>query len=258
VAGRARSSRATRPPHGQHFLASTRLAADLVRASGVRAGELVVDIGAGRGILTAELAQCGARVVALELDPGLAGLLRKRFAGDRRVEVVVADAVHWRVPAEPFRVLANLPFHRTTAILRALLDDPRVPLRRADVVVQWELAVKRSSVWPSTLAAVRWGPWFELSLARRLPRCLFAPPPEVDAALLRIVRREPPLVPVEQAARFHAFAARGFAAGPRRVVPPLIVKRLGREVGFAPDARARDLDARQWAALYLASVRGPR
>ena len=77
MAGR-RPARAAR---GQHFLRSSRLAAELVREAGVAAGDVVVDVGAGTGLLTRELAAAGARVTALELDPALAADLRRRFAG---------------------------------------------------------------------------------------------------------------------------------------------------------------------------------
>ncbi|HEX6701581.1 MAG TPA: rRNA adenine N-6-methyltransferase family protein [Gaiellaceae bacterium] len=193
------------------------------------------------------------RVWAVELDDALADGLRCRFAGTN-VTVLHADATRVRWPDEPFRVAANVPFDCTTAILRALLDDPCVPLVAADLVVQWELAAKRAAVWPSTLASIYWGAWYRFALVRRLPRCAFAPPPSVDAGVLRIERREEPLVPVREHAAYRTFVKRGFAAG-RPLVPPLAFKRLGRELGFVPNARARDLDAAQWAALFASSVR---
>jgi 23S rRNA (adenine-N6)-dimethyltransferase len=250
VAGVARQRASRRDRHGQHFLASRALAADLVAASGVSAGDLVLDLGAGEGILAGELARRAARVVAVENDPRLVARLRGRFGDDERVTVVAADVLAWPLPTEPFRVVANLPFHRGTEILRKLLDDPVVPLVRADVVVQWGLAVKRASVWPSTLTGVRWGAWHVLTVERRLPPCVFAPPPGVDAALLRIERRAEPLVPVVAAAAYHRFVARGFDRGLRAVVPPRQLKRLARELGFAATAAPRDLDARQWASVF--------
>src|SRR4029077_11725638 len=94
---------------------------------------------------------------------------------------------------------ANLPFAAGTAILRRLLSDPRVPLMQLDAIVEWGLAAKRTAVWPSTLLGCTWGAWYELRLVRRVPRACFAPPPSVDAAVLRATRREEPLVPVHEA-----------------------------------------------------------
>jgi 23S rRNA (adenine-N6)-dimethyltransferase len=245
VRGHAQAAR------GRHALASRRLAEHLVREARVEPGDLVVDLGAGAGALTAALVRAGARVLAVELDGADAAQLRRRFAG-QRVEVVHADAarIAWR--REPFAVVANLPFARGGEILGHLLDDPRVPLRRADLIVQWELAAKRTAVWPSTLRSAYWGAWFELALVRRLPRCVFAPPPSVDAAVLRAVRRVEPLVPERDARSYLAFLQRAFASNAplRRVVPARLLKRAAVELGFASGACARDLDAAQLAVLY--------
>src|SRR4029453_7054916 len=99
------------------------------------------------------------------------------------VTVVEGDAAAVALPREPFRVVANLPFAGATSIMRHLLDDPRVPLLRADVVVEWPVALKRSLPWPSTLNDVVWGSWYSTSLARRLPRSAFEPPPSVDTGV---------------------------------------------------------------------------
>jgi 23S rRNA (adenine-N6)-dimethyltransferase len=209
----------------------------------------VLDLGAGTGALTGVLVRAGARVVAVEIDPELAAGLRRRFAG-----VVEGDALRVALPGEPFKIVANLPFDGGTAILRRLLD-PSVPLETADVIVEWGLATKRAAVWPSTQLSAYWGAWFELSLTRRLPRGVFAPPPAVDGALLRIVRRTEPLVPADDRRAYAGFLARGYREGPRAVVPWGQLKRLEAELGFDRHAKPRDLDAHQWAALYLHAVR---
>ena len=250
MAGVARRSSSGSRPHGRHFLRSRRLAEALVADAGIGPRDLVLDLGAGAGALTRELARRAGRVWAVELDAALAADLRRRFAGTS-VRVIHADATRLRWPDEPFKVVASVPFDRTTAILRALLDDPSVPLVAADVVVQWELAVKRAAVWPSTLASAYWGAWYRSAVVRRLPRCAFAPEPTVDAGVLRIERRTEPLVAEPEHAAYRRFVRRGFAAG-RPAVAPLAFKRLGRDLGFAPNARARDLDPVQWAALFRA------
>jgi 23S rRNA (adenine-N6)-dimethyltransferase len=241
VSVRVRQSRA----RGQNFLRGSALATDIVRAAGIRPGELVVDLGAGGGVLTAALARAGARVVAVELDPALVELLRERFA-----QVVEGDARRVPLPREPYRVVANLPFTGGTEILRRILEDEL--LIAADVILQWEAACKRAAVWPSTAQGVIWGATFDLSLVRRLPRDAFAPRPEVDAGVLRATRRAEPLVPAADAGRYAQFVHAGFRRGLRAVAPPLTVKRLGRDLGFPRHPRPCDLDARQWAALFRA------
>lgn len=235
---------------GRHALRSRAFADELVREAGVAPGDLVLDLGAGAGLLTGALRAAGARVLAVELDRALAAKLRARFGRDERVRIVEGDAARVTLPEEPFAVLSNLPFASGTAILRRLLDDPHVPLTRLDAIVEWGLAEKRTRVWPSTQLSCYWSAWYELSIARRIPRAAFAPPPSVDAAVFRAVRRIEPLVAAVDAPAYFAFLQRGFAEPGRlrRVVPRTALRR----VAFANDANARDLDARQWAALYRA------
>lgn len=205
-------------------------------------GDLVVDLGAGSGRLTAELAAIAGRVVAVELDPRWAELLGGRW---ENVDVVRADAASVRLPRREFRVVANLPFEGTNAILRHLLDDPAVPLLRADLVVQWGVAVKRGLPWPSTASGVLWGAWYELSVARRLAPADFDPAPSVDAGVLVVERREEPLVPAEAWPAYRRFVAQGFRRGLRAVIPTQTRRRL-RLGGVQP----RDLDAHRWASVF--------
>ena len=207
----------------------------------------MLDLGAGGGVLTRALADAGARVRAVELDPAALRQLRARFGDDPRVEVVEGDATVVRLPDEPFAVVANLPFAAGTGILRRLLSEPHVELTQLDAIVEWGLAAKRIAVWPSTVLGCTWGAWYELGLVRRVPRACFAPPPSVDAALFRAIRRPEPLVPPAQAVAYSALLHRAFAAQAPldRQLPRRLVQRAAHELGFDPHAGARDLDARQ-------------
>jgi len=193
-------------PRGRHYLAP-RLAADLVRNAGVSSGDLVVEIGAGNGVITRELRARARRVIALELDEPAA----------RKIGVLHMDALDFRWPRDPFRVVANLPFAHTTPIMRHLLDDPRVPLMRADVIVGWGWAVKRCSQRPSTLLTMSWAPWFELTITRRIPAAGFRPVPSTDAAVVTITRRPDPLLRPDEAPRFQRFLRTGFDDADRDV-----------------------------------------
>lgn len=243
-----RSRRARRAaPRSQHFLRDPRLAAAIVRDAGVGRDDLVVELGAGAGCLTAPLARVARRVIAVELDRRLAARLRGGF---ENVDVLERDATTVELPTKPFRVVSNLPFHRTTDLLHVLLDRPETPLVRADLVVEWAVAVKRGLPWPSSVHGVVWGATCEMSVARRLRRESFAPPPSVDAGLLVVRRRAEPLVPAELVDEFRRYVAAGFRHGVHRVG-------VHRQAG-APiprGATARDLDAHAWSRLFLDSRR---
>jgi 23S rRNA (adenine-N6)-dimethyltransferase len=251
--------RPARDAPGQHFLRSRELAAGLVSDARVARGELVVEIGGGTGMLTEALVATGADVLVVERDHRLAAVLRGRFAGLRVLE---ADARRFAWPHERFCVVANLPFAGSGAILERLLH-PRVPLERAHLIVQWELAIKLTRVWPATLRGTYWRAWHQVSLDRRLDRSSFAPPPNVDTAVLRVERRSRPLVPVEDHAAYRRFLELAFASSApirtnlRGSLSSLELKRLAANLGFAPGARARELDATQWACVFaFAASRG--
>lgn len=198
--------------------------------AGVTAGELVVDLGAGSGMLTEPLLAAGARVIAIEPDRRFAARLRRACPAARVVE---ADALRTAWPAEPFRVVANIPFNRSTEICRSLFAAPQ--LVAADLVVEWDFAAKRARLWPSTAQTVVWSAWFELTVARRIEPRAFAPAPSVAAAVLRARRRERPLVRPADAERYEAFVRRGFR-----------------------DHRARERDPHAWAELWERNRPGPR
>ena len=216
---------------GQHFLGNARLAAQLVADAGVDGDDRVVELGAGRGILTEALAERAANVLAVELDPELVRSLARRFAGRPNVVVLHADARDAPLPANQYRVVANLAFGVTSAVLRRLLDVPACGLQRADLVVQWQVARERVRVGdgpPTDLVGVRWGPWWEFRRGRRLPAGSFRPRPSVDAALLVVERRDPSLLPVESSRRYANFVARAFRSRPH----------------------ARDLGVHEWVARF--------
>jgi 23S rRNA (adenine-N6)-dimethyltransferase len=191
---------------GQNFL-RPELAERFVEEAGVRAGDFVVEIGAGTGAITSALARRGADVVAVEVDPAWAERLRRDFGRSRagRVRVVAADFFAVPLPRKPFRVVACLPFGHTTAILARLLGDPHDHLRRVDVIVQWEVARKRTTVPASTLRSTAWAPWWEFRLGRRIAATEFRPVPRVDAGVLVATRRDPPLLPPSMSARYETF-----------------------------------------------------
>ena len=151
-------------------------AARVVAAARVRPGELVFDIGAGEGALTAHLVRAGARVIAVELNPRRAGVLRERFPG---VRVVQADATSVRWPGRPFRVVASPPYGISASLVRALLA-PGSALVAADLVLQRAVVRRYASG-----SARR----FSMNAGLALPRRAFRPPPRVDSAVLVVRRR---------------------------------------------------------------------
>ncbi|HEY9378664.1 MAG TPA: rRNA adenine N-6-methyltransferase family protein [Jiangellaceae bacterium] len=160
-------------------------AARLVANAGIQPGDLVIDIGAGTGVITARLLEQGAHVIAVELHPGRAAQLRRRFAGTPTT-VVRVDAATLRLPRQPFRVVANPPYAVSSAVIRRLLSRGS-RLVAADLILQ--RAVVRRYVDGTSPGANRWMYTWDTRRGLMLPRRAFEPAPRVDSAVLVVRRR---------------------------------------------------------------------
>lgn len=194
-----------RRSHGQNLLVDRRVAERFLARAALRPADLVVEFGAGTGALTVPLARHAGRVIAVERDGAWLAELRRRLAAaglEDRVTVVRCDLRDFRPPDSAYRVVSNPPFGLTTALLERLLDDPDRGPSRADLLVQYEVARKRSAAPPTTLRSAAWAPWWTFEMGDRIGRRAFRPVPRVDAAWLTIRRRAAPVLPTRLAPGF--------------------------------------------------------
>ena len=254
--GNSGRRRSRREP-GQYFLKDERTASRIVAASGVGRNDLVVEIGAGGGMLTRQLARTAERVVAVEYDPFWAGRLRERFSVCGNVLVVQADARKLELPEEPFVVVANIPFHSTTSLLHRLLEDPTNALQSAHLVVQKQVALKHARKERTTLKTLSWSPWYRFAAGLHLPADAFHPRPGVDACLMVAAKRGPPLVEpghrhLFRALARQAFEARGNSLG--KVLRPIFtrtqLRRRASAHGFSPGSYPSELTVYQWTSIF--------
>ncbi len=224
---------------------------------------MVFEVGAGAGALTRELAATARRVIAVEFDPALAGRLRRRFARQANVEVIEGDALSVPLPGDAFRAFGNIPFQLTTALLRRLLDEAGSPMSRADLVVQLHVARKRTRTPARSPLTLSWAPWWRFEMGPRLPAHLFHPRPGPDAAVLTIVRRDPPLLAASERAEYGRLLRRAFhragepmPAALRANGPPKAMRAAIGRAGISSRARPVDLTAEEWAAVFVALRRG--
>jgi 23S rRNA (adenine-N6)-dimethyltransferase len=234
---------------GQNFLVDRRAAARI--AALVPPGP-VVELGAGDGALTRQLAVRADPVTAVELDPARAAGLRRTLG--RRVRVVQADMLRFR-PDVP-NVVSNVPFGITTPVLRHLLRHGA--WTTAVLLLQWEVARKRAAVGGTTLLTASWWPWYEFDLAGRVPSAAFRPRPSVDGGILVIRRRPEPLVPSAERAAYRRLVQEAFR-GDR--LSPAVRQRLPAahrwltEHGLSRWTRPSELTAEMWVSLYEAAKR---
>ncbi|GII89135.1 23S rRNA (adenine(2058)-N(6))-methyltransferase Erm(O) [Sphaerisporangium siamense] len=253
--GRTERDRARREL-SQNFLVDRDAVAHIVRTADPRPADLVLEPGAGEGVLTRALAARAGKVVAYEIDVLLAGRLAARTRDDARIEVVRGDFLAARAPREPFAVVGSIPYAATSRIVDWCLRAPA--LTGATLVTQLEYARKRSGDFGRwSLLTVRTWPWFSWSLAGRVGREAFRPVPAVDSAVLRLDRRTAPLLPPEAAAGYDTLVDLGFqgvggtlrASLLTRYGPGHVDAALAR-AGVSPSTVVAYVHPDRWATLW--------
>ncbi len=240
----------------QNFLKDARLVAELIEQCQIGCADLVYEIGAGKGIITGQLARRCQRVIAIEKDPRLAALLRQRFAGRDNLTLVEGDFLNADLPRQPYKVFANIPFNITAAIVTKLTTAANPP-EEAYLAMQQEAAEMWLGEPRESLRTVLLKPWFEVGVVHRFRRTDFVPVPQVDVVMLRLRKRGPPLVSRRQNQGFRDFVVsiftnrqptlssslKGIFTGPQ-------LKHVYKAVGFADDATPTALSLEQWLSLF--------
>jgi len=251
---------------GQNFLADPNTARRVVALADVPSGAPVFEIGPGLGSLTLALLDAGHDVVALELDPRLAEVLRGVLAeselGDRvRVEhgdacTIDLDALLGPAPS-PRACVSNLPYNVAVPVVMRLLEEAPA-VERILVMVQREVG-ERLAAGPGEPAygavSVKVAYFAEARVVGSVPPTVFVPRPKVDSALVRLQRRAEPPVTVPSADDLFTLVRAGFGQR-RKMLRRALVPLLGDDTpavlaaaGVEPTARAEALGLDQWAAV---------
>lgn len=193
---------------GQNFLTDTNILQKIVDTAEIDKSVNVIEIGPGIGALTEFLAETAAEVMAFEIDDRLIPILADTLHDFDNVQVVNQDILkadlqrqiqQFKNPDLPIKVVANLPYYITTPILMHLIES-KIPFTEFVVMMQKEVA-DRISAEPNTKAygslsiAVQY--YMTAKIAFIVPRTVFVPAPNVDSAILKMVRRDQPLVSVQ-------------------------------------------------------------
>jgi len=264
---------------GQNFLVDPAHRERIVAAANLTSDDVVLEIGPGLGVLTELLAAQAGRVIAVELDDRLIPYLREQFAAQPHVTIVHEDILkldigYWvsgigraqypipnpqsPIPHIRYKVVANLPYYITSAVIRHLLEASHPPDLLV-LTVQREVA-ERMVAAPPEMSLLALGVQFYCmaEILGRIPAAAFYPAPKVDSAVVRLTRRAAPAVPGVPAAAFFGVARAGFSQ-PRKqlrnslaaglgVTPAQAAGWLG-AAGIAPQRRAETLTLAEWGAL---------
>lgn len=175
----------------QHFLRSPKLALVLIGHSNLKKRDLVVEIGAGSGVITSALSRRVARVIAVEPDAEAVAKLRGHLSkqGCENVEVVEKDFMDFELPSEPYKIFANPPFHLSSAILYKLIESPNPP-EAIYLILQKQFALKLLNNTRHYTSQLGFALTRDYATRIRLPLkpSDFTPPPAVPTVLFEAKR----------------------------------------------------------------------
>ena len=255
---------------GQNFLTDPRILDSIADAAQVESGDVVLEIGPGLGHLTRVLAHRAQRVVAVEIDRALAVKLTADFADMPRVKIVQGDILQLEpaellkagddpAPSIPFKIVANLPYYITSAILRHLLQAVHKP-RVVVVMVQREVAQRIIAQPPQmSLLGVSIQFFARAQIVRTVAAGAFYPRPKVDSAVVRLDVYENLPLADRDAERFFDIVRAGFSERRKQLRnslargltldPDVVATALG-HAQIDPTRRAETLTLEEWSALY--------
>lgn len=248
---------------GQHFLADLQVADTIVDAGSLEPTDVVVEIGPGRGVLTTRLVWQAAQVIAVEVDPYLAGALPRHVGNPSNLRVVCDDARSCDyaslVPeGSPWKVIANLPYYAANPIVRRLLEasSPRLLVVMVQQEVGQGMVAGPGKMNLLSLAVQFYG---DASLVCTVPPTAFKPPPKVHSAVVRVDVRPEPLLPTSEVEGFFKLAKAAFGA-PRKQLRNALSRGLSIEPaeasrileGACIDSMRRPgtLSLDEWVMLY--------
>jgi 16S rRNA (adenine1518-N6/adenine1519-N6)-dimethyltransferase len=246
---------------GQNFLVDSNILDVIGRAAELGAGDLVLEVGGGLGVLSEYLAERVGHVHVVEVDRGLEAALRDALDPHPNTTLHLADAVKLDLASlepAPTKVVANLPYGVAATVILRTIDlesvDTWIAMVQKEVGERFAAAPRTSAYGvPSVLAQLA----CDVRVVRKIPRNVFHPVPNVDSVLVGLWRRAP--APPESLKTLvqHGFAHRRKALARSLSLAPGApdgIRERAREaleaLGHPPDARAESLSPADWRALW--------
>lgn len=229
----------------QHFLRNPKFVLELIGHTSIKKTDVVFDIGAGSGVITSALARRCKQVIAIEIEPRTANLLRKNMQKHDNVTILEDDFLNITLPNTPYKIFANIPFHLSSAILRKITEDENPP-EAAYLIVQKQFANKllpNHSGFSSQLSMIL-GVRFAIRVRKRLRRTDFWPQPNVDTVLLEIIHREQPILKDDVRQVYEKFIVKHFTNP--EAFSKLPLQSINKNVGTKPSS----LILEEWLILF--------
>ena len=235
--------------YSQHYLRNPRFVATMISKTTICRDDHVIDIGAGSGVITSQLALKAGRVTAIEYDSDAAAKLKANMQTFKNVSVVSGDIMEQPLPTSAYKVFANIPFHISSQIVQHLFFTDHPP-ENCYLIVQKQFAEKMiQNKRFNGMLGVQLAPWVECKILFRLERTDFWPHPNVDTVLLSIRPRTEPLMPAGHRDAYCKFVEKAYST-------PAFFKKYVAPQLAGPKLKPSQLPQNQWVGYFRGDVTG--
>lgn len=244
----------------QNFLKSKKLVRKLIEKSSISKDDITYEIGAGNGIITEELIKHCRKVVAFEIDRNLYEKLNQKLKKyPEKVELKQKDFLKYPLTKHKYKVFANIPFNITSNIIRKLMFSNSPP-EDSYLIVQKEASSKfagRPLSSSNTLVSILMKVEFQMEIFHKFNKSDFFPKPKVEVVMLRVRKKDKPLVSKEEKSLFYNFITFAFSQfepnilkGLGEVIDEQIIRDVAESTGFSASSKPSQLEKDHWLALF--------
>lgn len=153
-----------------------------------------MELGAGKGALTTILAQKAATVLAVEYDNTFVQILKLKTVKNKNTQIIHEDILKINLPKKKYVVVASIPYAITTPIMKMLLNHPSGAFDRGVIIMEKGAGKRFTATFIRNAYVLVWRMWFDLTYMKDISRDCFSPPPKVDSAMIKITRKNQPLI----------------------------------------------------------------
>jgi 16S rRNA (adenine1518-N6/adenine1519-N6)-dimethyltransferase len=242
---------------GQNFLIDEGALEKIAAAGELLPSDHVIEVGPGTGFLTERLIEKAGRVTSVELDRDMVAILKEQFKFSENLAILNEDILDFKVPGEPYKVVANIPYSITSPLLKHFLQSGNRPSLMV-LLIQKEVAEKICAVSGKSVITIETQLFGEPEILGLVRASSFYPAPKVDSAILKIRVFDQPKVPVGQLKDFLRMLKFGFSQKRKKLanslgagihMKPAEVKKLLASAGIDPECRAEELEVEDWSRL---------
>jgi len=255
---------------GQNFLINDEVIENIINSANITSEDLIIEIGPGLGSLTAKLLERAGKVIAIELDNRMVGILNDRFKNYKNLKIISDDILkidlqkiidEEKKENKNIKVVANLPYYITTPIIMKLLED-KLSIDTITVMIQKEVADRITAIpGEKCSGAITYSVYYyaETSNVRFVSKDCFIPSPEVDSEVISLKIRKDPVVTVNNEEVFFRIIKASFMQRRKTLINALINggiiknkedgKKILKELDISEKIRGEELSIEKFAQM---------